>query len=136
MSEKSANRVRASAVANVPQFGIVTPLRCFHPLPGSEPPICGAPAKWKRPGVDWFTDEYFCDEHRRELDLSIAGDVVFRRVRVQLDVLLAATSSGDPQSRAEAMARVEGAIKAIGGCLDVHGTHSSFGRATVQPGRP
>lgn len=113
---------------HVPTFVLCPTLRCYH-VEGKSPRIvCGALARWREPGEHWFNDSFFCDLHRGPNDLVVDGDVVVRRVRITADVFLAGTNIRSPQAQTEAVARLERAVAAAGGILDVHGVLSSVGR--------
>lgn len=120
----------------VPAFAVSPTLRCYHVEGNSIRFVCGAPARWREPGQHWFGDSFFCDVHRKPTDVLVEADVAIRRVRITCDVFLAGTNIRAPQAQAEAVARLERAIAAAGGILDVHGVLSTVGRirAAAAPG--
>jgi hypothetical protein len=97
--------------------------------------FCGAPATSKRPGSQWFAEQFFCAAHAQPIDVPIAGERVFRRVRLSADVLFAAVDANPPMAQAEALERLERAIEAVGGLLDVSRVTSGFVRWTPPAGR-
>jgi len=56
--------------------------------------------------------------------VSIDTDVVVRRVRFNVDVLLTGASMMAPEAQLEAGRQLERAVHAIGGVLEVNGVHS------------
>lgn len=100
-------------------------MRCYFRHGNLDRPICGELARWERPGRDWFAAEYFCDAHRGPADIGIPGEHVLRRVRINVDVLLAGCAVNAPLAHVEALAKLEAAVRSVGGCLDVNhiGSH-------------
>lgn len=122
-----------STVAHVPLAAIAPPLRCFEHDRSDRHVICGDAAYWRRPGSHWFDDQYFCDVHREPFDVPIVGECVVRRVRVMVDVLLSGASMTAPFAQTEALRRLERAVAAAGGLLDVKGIHSAVVRYGAPP---
>jgi len=85
-----------------------------------------------RPGRDWFTTEYFCEQHAGPADQPIPLEHVFRRVQVFCDVYFAGVAVSAPVSHTEAVARLESAIRAAGGAIDVHQVRSYVVRSAPQ----
>jgi hypothetical protein len=85
-----------------------------------------------RPGRDWFTTEYFCEQHAVPTDEPIPLEHVFRRVCVWADVFFAGVAVSAPVSHTEAVARLEAAVRAVGGFLDVHTVRSNVVRSVPQ----
>jgi hypothetical protein len=125
----------ASYTAHIPQCTIGPPLRCCYRDVGRPGGFCGDLAVAKRPGSLYFAPLYFCGVHRLPADVPIAGERVFRRVRLSLDVLLAAIDPAAPVAQAEALERLELAVKALGGEMDVLRVTSSFVRWTPPAGQ-
>ncbi len=121
------------ALSHVPAFGLRPAVRCFAQVGSSSPLLCGDIATWRRRGNWWFEDQYFCDAHRAESDVSIVGELVVRRVRIACDVLMAGVSMSPPICQGEAMGRLEAAVWSIGGVLDVSRVLSTVGRYPAQP---
>lgn len=119
-------------IAHVPAVSIAPPLRCyFRPkIPGA--PICGEFAHWMRPGNHWFDPEYFCDQHREPIDVLVPAEHVFRRVRFELQVLVSAAALNVTPAHTEALARLEAAVRAAGGVLDVQAVRSVVVRSSAQ----
>ncbi len=124
-----------NAAAHVPRCALAPPLRCCQRVGSSPARICGELARWQRPGNYWFATEYFCDEHRAPTDTEIAGERIFRRVRVTCDVLFAAVDVNAPIAQTEALARLEQAVQAAGGVLDVERVISNVVKWEPQPGQ-
>lgn len=70
---------------------------------------------------------FFCDECRRDGDEPIADSAVFRRVSVNLVVYLSATSLVPRLAQTEAVARLERAIEAAGGVVNLLQVSSAAG---------
>jgi hypothetical protein len=113
------------------------PLRCCQPTGDLPIVACGQVATWLRPARDAYPNRFYCDEHRAADDLPIPPDVVFRRVRVQLEVIVAATSQHATTAEREACATVERALATIPGIVSLWSTSSQMARAAAprQPGR-
>lgn len=122
----------SSPLSHVPAVAIAPPARCYFRLGDSSSTICGNFARWLRPGNHWFDPEYFCDLHRASSDIAIPSEWVFRRVRFELEVLITAAALNPSPAHTEALARLDAAVKAAGGVLDVHGVRSSVVRACPQ----
>jgi hypothetical protein len=113
---------------NVPAFVVCPVLRCYRVTMNSPRVVCGELARWRELGRHWFDDSFFCDQHRNATDVPVVDDVAIRRVRITADVFLAGTNIRAPQAQAEAVARLERAVAAAGGILDVQGVLSTVGR--------
>ena len=116
---------------------VCPPIRCYAQLGSSRYAICGELARWRRPGVHWFDDRFFCDEHREPSDVAIAGELAVRRVRVEVEVFLAGASRDAPFAQSEALARLKAAVEQVGGVIDVQRVRSAFVAYPAQtaPGR-
>jgi hypothetical protein len=64
-------------------------------------------------------ESFVCDQHRSDSDVAIAGDVVVRRVRLQVDVLLTGTSPDKTAAQLEAFARLDRLVRQLGGFLEL-----------------
>jgi hypothetical protein len=124
----------SSRISHVPAVSIVPPLRCYFRPELLGAPICGHFAHWMRPGNHWFDPEYFCDEHRGPIDVLAPAEHVFRRVRLELHVLLSAAALNVTPAHTEALARLEAAVRAAGGVLDVQGVRSMVVRSSAHAG--
>jgi hypothetical protein len=89
-----------------------------------------------RPGRDWFTTEYFCEQHAAPGDQPIPAEHVFRRVTVFCDIYFAGVAVSAPVSQTEAVRRLEDVIRAAGGAVEVHSVRSHVVRSVpqLQPG--
>lgn len=86
---------------------------------------------------------FFCAEHSQPGDEPVTDDVVFRLVSITLDVRLCGVSHVPGFAHAEALARLERAIEAAGGVINLHACRSQLARLEPQlaigaqkPGRP
>jgi len=117
-----------SPAEHVPLAAHTPPLRCFEIEGKNRYAICGARAAWRRPGLHWFDDAFYCDEHRSEIDVPIVGECVIRRLRISVDVFLSGASMADPFARAEALGRLGHAVAAADGILELTWIQSSVVR--------
>jgi hypothetical protein len=78
---------------------------------------------------------FFCELHRQPGDVPIAPPFIFRRVAVTLEVLFAGTSSNATLAQIEAVSRLEQAVQAAGGVINLHSARSTVGRY-VAPASP
>jgi|GEM_PF-3598146 len=134
MDEKKSVQTAVTDISHVPAVAIAPPPRCYHRLESPAGGICGELARWLRPGRDWFAVSYFCDAHRLDGDQLVPVEHVFRRVRVLADLLITGVATNAPLAQTEAVARLEAAIRAAGGVLDVHGVRSYMVRSAAVPG--
>lgn len=114
----------ADPMLHVPAVAIAPPMRCYARVENCAGPICGELAAWVRPGRDWFNPEYFCEQHRAPGDVAIGSEHVLRRVRINVDILIAGTSTNAPMAHVEAVARLELAVRKLGGVVDVNAVTS------------
>lgn len=115
-------------MADVPEFTVRPPLRCFG-LRKDQPGVpCARPAIWQRRAVHGFEPAYFCDDCRQPTDEPIAETPVFRRVQVMCEVLFSGTSLLERTALREAVGQLERAVEAAGGVLNVHDYRSAVGR--------
>jgi hypothetical protein len=135
MKEKPKNCATSNILPPLPTFVIAPPLRCHHHELGSPRVICGELATRQRKSAHWFDIRYFCERHATATDAPIAGDQFFRLVRFNLDVLLAGCSIAHNIAHTEALQRLEAAIAAAGGIVDVEWVRSTFGRYSPAPAR-
>ena len=128
------NRHGRSPAEHVPLAAHTPPLRCFWIEGKDRYAICGNRAAWRRPGLHWFDDAFFCDAHRSEIDMPIVGECVVRRLRISADVFLSGASMADPFARAEALGRLGHAVVAADGILELTWIQSSVVRYGTPPG--
>jgi hypothetical protein len=112
------------ALAHYPQVTITPPLRCHQSVGGSPRAYCAAPAVWLREGNALFDDAYFCDAHASASDVPIPETVIAHRVRLAVDVLFSGISPLATEARAEAVSRLQAAVRSAGGVVTVHGATS------------
>lgn len=115
-------------MSDVARFTVVPPLRCFYQLEDSLSDVCGALARWQRVCGDGAICAYFCDEHASPTDTPIAGAQLVRRVTVTLDVSFAGASLVPALARRDALARLEAAVRAAGGLINLHAVYDAVGR--------
>lgn len=120
------------APPNVPTCSIAPPPRCHYRDELHPGYVCGELATCVRPGRDWFNPEYFCDRHKQPADVPIPAEHVFRRVVLEVKVLFAGTHINAPIAQAEAVARLERAVVAIGGLVEVEGARSYVVKSPAQ----
>jgi hypothetical protein len=119
---------------HLPEASICPPLRCYQQVGELRTQTCSALARWKRPGSNWFGDEFFCDAHALPTDVAIVGVQAVRRVHLTVDVYLAGTSIAAPLSQSEALARLGDAVAGIGGLVDTQRVLSTVVRYPAHTG--
>ena len=119
---------------DVAEFAVVPPLRCHELLHHSPGAVCGAKAEWMRPGQHELPVGYFCSQHREPTDVRIPETFVLRRVSITADVLFAGASMAQALSQAEAVDRLERAIRSVGGVINLHTVTSAVGRCSPPAG--
>lgn len=117
---------------HIPLVTTAPPPRCAYKRGSAPGSICGDVAAWKRPGNHFVDDAFFCNAHREACDVELAGEVVYRRLHVHCDIILAGVTMREPIAKAEALTRLTAALEAAGAVLDVHGISSNAVRARVQ----
>lgn len=115
-------------MADVANFSLAPPLRCGELLGNSPRTWCGAPASHFRPRVSEFPDGYFCASHARPGDQPIADSFLFRRVSVQLEVLLAGVTWQPGDADHEAVELLNRVIERAGGLVNLRTVTSAVGR--------
>jgi len=95
---------------------------------------CGAPAVQLLRGNHWFDDAFRCAKHAESGGVALSAPVAVRRVRMRVDVLLAGVTMNDPAARGEAVARLQSAVAAIGGIVEVEDVRSAVGRYAAPAG--
>ena len=121
-------------MSTVPGVAIAPPPRCFSRGIDRCGPVCGELASHMRRGRDWFNTEYFCGQHAAPGDEPIPPEHIFRRVRVFCDVYFAGVAVSAPVSHTEAVARLEAAVRAAGGAIEVHEVRSHVVQSAPQTG--
>jgi len=82
---------------------------------------------------DVVVTPFWCDEHRRPEARAIAGIAIARRVSVVCQVILGSQVQADLLARAEALARLDRGIRAVGGLMNLHTVYSQTGPWAVPP---
>jgi hypothetical protein len=113
-------------MSTVPHVAIAPPPRCFYRGIDRCGPVCGRLATHMRRGRDWFSTEYVCELHVAPGDVEIPAERVFRRVRVWADIYFAGALQSAPMSHTECVARLETAVRDIGGALEVNDVRSDI----------
>ncbi len=122
-------------MGDVPEFQIAPPLRCYYHVGDRDPRVCGAPARWIRPGRNELHDGFFCDAHRERGDAPIPPSYLFRRVAITVQVLFSGVSLIPAVAQAEALLQLEAAVGGVGGVVNLHAMTSTLGRHTAPPPR-
>src|SRR4051794_21892577 len=113
-------------MSTVPHVAIAPPPRCFYRGIERCSPVCGRLATHIRRGRDWISTEYVCELHVAPGDVEIPAERVFRRVRVWADIYFAGALQSAPMSHTECVARLETAVRDIGGALEVNDVRSDI----------
>lgn len=127
---------RSAASNDYPNWSVVPPPRCHRPTGPLPRKFCGELASWKVPGNAIFSDLYFCDAHKPRDCQPIDFVGVLRRVTISGVVYFAGVSRFKSQAEAEAVERLDAAVRAAGGILDVLGSYSRMGLARPVALRP
>lgn len=130
------NKVTGAAPADGPQFVVRPPLRCYHRLADRPGLICAELAVRFRPECNGDEGAFFCAAHARPTDTAIPDAAAFRRVSVMLEVCFSGVSLLEAVAHAEALDRLERAVAAAGGVINLHACRSVVGRLArhAQPG--
>lgn len=139
MEKSERNSGGDDTIARVPAFALCPPPRCRSGLEKPHGHACGQVASWMVVGTFWLDTVFYCNAHRPENAAPMAGDQVVRRIHVTCEVFLAGVDMREPMARAEAVGRLEAAITAAGGALDIRGVTSTVGRypaASIAQGLP
>jgi hypothetical protein len=99
---------------------LVTPWpRCANPHSASPGGVCGEIARYQGrvAGCDGLA--FFCELHRPISAWAIEGEQLVRRVRLHLEVYIAAVDTAPGDGQTEAYDRLEGAIRRAGGITSV-----------------
>src|SRR4051812_38085418 len=114
-------------MSDVPEFRVRPALRCFYRDQDRPAAVCAKHARWMRANGSSLPSGYFCDEHMSIGDVPIPPAVIFRRVSVQLEVVMSATDFAPPSAQAEAVATLEAAVERAGGVVNLHTVTSVVG---------
>lgn len=115
-------------MSDVPRFQVRPSLRCYCQVKDSEVRVCGRLATWERAAAAGQLSTFYCDEHHEPTDRPVRGDLVIRAVEVRADVTFVATAQQPNMALTEAVARLELAVREVGGVLQVLGAHTEIGR--------
>ena len=118
-----------------PRFVVDLPARCAHWLDPAGTSVCGNLAVASRPGVRLIADRFFCAAHRVDSDVEIPADRVVRRVRVAALIDFAAVVPSAGLGQTEAVKRLQDAVTAAGGVLNVLEVSSTVGRVGAERGQ-
>lgn len=111
-----------------PVFTVRPRLRCFGRSASSTGLRCGKPAAWMSALPVDGEYLYRCQDCRENGDTPIPVDPVFRRVQVELEVLISAAALKHGPAVREALDALEAAITQAGGVLNLHEARSVIGR--------
>jgi len=119
-------------VADIPCIVARPPLRCFF-LDGDRlGQVCARDAVFVRPSSAGVAPQFFCAEHSRDGDEPVTDDVVFRLVSITLEVRLCGINHVPGFAHSEALSRLELAIAAAGGVINLHACRSQLARLEPQ----
>jgi hypothetical protein len=78
---------------------------------------------------------FACSVHALRGDEPITDEAIFRLVSVTMEVRLCGAGESPGMAHAEALSRLEEAIAAAGGVINLHACRSLLARAEPQPAR-
>ncbi len=110
-------------------------LRCGHSEENREGGYCGEIATRKEPSPSTFEACYTCDVHRGVDSSPIPETVVFRRVVLTAEFIIAGVSPDASVARAEAVLQLERAAARLGASLTLQLVTSEIG-VYASPQRP
>jgi hypothetical protein len=117
----------------LPSFPSSPPIRCQQILGNSPSTFCGKLARWEWLVAAGDCKYYFCDQHKHATDVPIATPAILRRIVIECRVAVLGVSVVPALAHAEALARLEAAVAALGGGLDVDRVTSALGRCAPSP---
>lgn len=112
---------------------LTPPLRCHEPIGGRLDRRCGELAVYMVLSHSEAEPLFFCHAHGAPAMMPIAGELRIRLVTLRVDVLFAGMPGGGQPAHREAFERMERAVQAAGGLLNLHDTRSELVRCNVQP---
>lgn len=131
--ETLRNKASDDPEGELAAFAVRPPLRCFEIVDLRTGARCGELAVWSRPTNGARPLGYFCSAHSFPTDEPIQDDAPFRRVGITLDVLFAGVSWDRSKAHAEAVERLEAAVQALGGVINLQTCRSQVGRIGPVP---
>lgn len=120
-------------MADVPRVAVRPPLMCSVTGKTSVDYVCESRASLMRFVPGSTLPQFFCPEHARLGDEPITDEALFRLVSVTLEIRLSGVSDNPAISHAEALGRLEYAIDAVGGVINLHACRSMLARAEPSP---
>jgi len=114
-------------VAEVTPFTIIPAPRCCEITSSSPLVICNRPASWMPILAPSGVTPFRCELHKQAGDTAIAGIAIVRRLSVVSQIVLASAVESDLLAKAEALARLERGVRAVGGILSLHTVHARTG---------
>jgi hypothetical protein len=120
----------------LPEFSRWLTPRCYEPVDGPSPFVCGAIATRMRP-VKWDGDRlYFCERHAAPGDERLPRELTYRRVHLQVDIFIVGAARNQTSAQNEAVYRLERACRDVGAVLEVQWVRSVLGRHVDRGGVP
>ena len=119
-------------MADIPLVVVRPPLRCFSRRQDPPGEICDWEATFVRHSRAGVPPTFLCSAHSQSGDEPITDDVVFRLVSVTLEVRMCGVSHVPGFAHSEALARLERAIAAAGGVINLHACRSQLARLEPQ----
>ena len=118
---------------HMPEFAMGLRMRCHSPVGDSFGQVCGDFASWLRPNPLTEVPSYFCNAHSEPGDRYLPNSYIFRRVRIEAVLYIAAANRLSGAAELEALGRLETALGTVGGVPDWLGCRSTLGRYTARP---
>ena len=107
-------------MVSIPRFTMLPAPRCCVMTSSSPIVICNRIAKWMPVLGPSGITPFWCDVHKEGGATPIAGVTIVRRISVVGQIVLSSQVGVDELARAEAIARLDRGIRAVGGLLNLH----------------
>lgn len=114
------------------RFTLLPSPRCCEITSSSPLVICNRPAIWMPRLSTIDVTPFWCDEHKKPDATIAAGVVIARRVSITSQIVLASAVRLDLLARAEALARFDRGVRAIGGLVNLHSVTCQTGSWALQ----
>lgn len=123
----------AAPAAREPRlFGVAPALRCCHVRETDPLVFCGHLAQWRGARLPTGAIGFYCDEHRASSDQAIAGEELFRRVCLTVQVFVAAATDRPYVAEGEALELLIQEARRFGGVVNLVAASSEVGRGVFQ----
>jgi hypothetical protein len=120
-------------VVDVPRVTVRPLVMCCCRWDDGTTEYCRVPAVRMRRTPGEPAPQFFCVYHASPTDELLTDDAIFRLVSITMEVRLCGVSETPGVAHAEALARLEQAIRLAGGVINLHACRSMLVRAEPSP---